>query len=511
MSFFSVLFATVLISVVSVWIYFKWKLNYWKRRGVHSLPTVVPLGNAFNMITQKESMGEHIMHFYNEFKKKGVPYGGYYFFNRPIFIPVDLELCKRIMITDFEYFQNHSMYLEKNNPLSGNIYALRSQEWKTMRNKLSPAFTVSKNKMMFPTITKSIDNLLDIIDELVQKNELFDMYDYVANMGLDVILSCAFGLDANVLKNPNSDLRKHAMGYFYPSFRDSTMHLLGFLYPWILDFLHLSIVRQEITDFFFNLTKNTVEYREKNRIIRPDFMHLLLQIKNNAKISEDNIGSFEKFGTNDALTMEELTAQSIIFMVGGYETSSATSTYLLYEFAHNEELQEKARQEVLKALSDSNEELTYDLVKQLPYLQMCVDETLRKYPIGPVIMRDCNKDYKVPNSNVVIKKGTYVFISALGIQRDAEYYPDPDKFDPERFSEENLKKRSSTAYMPFGLGPRICIAYTFGTMQVKITVAKFLARYKFKLNPKTEYPLKISPHSFPILPRNNVWLDLQKL
>lgn len=87
-------------------------------------------------------------------------------------------------------------------------------------------------------------------------------------------------------------------------------------------------------------------------------------------------------------------------------------------------------------------------------------ETLRKYPPVPGTVRVCNENYKVPGTNVVIEAGTRVHIPIYGIQNDPEYYPDPDTFDPERFSTENKGSRPAFAYLPFGEGPRICLGNT---------------------------------------------------
>lgn len=84
-------------------------------------------------------------------------------------------------------------------------------------------------------------------------------------------------------------------------------------------------------------------------------------------------------------------------------------------------------------------------------------ETLRKHPPVPGLPRVCNKEYKVPGTDVIIEKGTRIHIPVQGIQRDPEYYPDPDKFQPERFSEENKAKRPGYTFLVFGEGPRLCI------------------------------------------------------
>jgi cytochrome P450 family 6 len=87
----------------------------------------------------------------------------------------------------------------------------------------------------------------------------------------------------------------------------------------------------------------------------------------------------------------------------------------------------------------------------------CIAETLRKYPPLQVLLRVCTKPYRIPGTDVTIEKGIRTFISVMGLHYDPKYYPDPQRFDPERFSEAEKKKRPQYVYLPFGEGPRICI------------------------------------------------------
>jgi cytochrome P450 len=102
-------------------------------------------------------------------------------------------------------------------------------------------------------------------------------------------------------------------------------------------------------------------------------------------------------------------------------------------------------------------------------------ETLRKYPAVPILNRECIKTYKLPDTDIVLEKGILTVIPVLALHHDPKYYPDPERFDPERFSEEEKAKRHHYVYLPFGEGPRICIgmfnpATRYTTIQIILSV-----------------------------------------
>lgn len=186
--------------------------------------------------------------------------------------------------------------------------------------------------------------------------------------------------------------------------------------------------------------------------------------------------------------------------------------FCMYELSINEEIQEKARQNVRKALEKHNGELTYDAIGDMDYLEQCIDETLRKYSVVTALQRVAMNDYKLPGTDIILPKGQAISIPVQAIQHDPELYPNPQTFDPDRFSPEEVTKRHPFAYMPFGAGSRICIGMRFAMVEMKIGFAKILIKYKFTLDrSKTSIPLKFVPSSPIITPTEKIIMNLVKI
>ncbi|KAF2886489.1 hypothetical protein ILUMI_19683 [Ignelater luminosus] len=507
-------FAVSILAIIVI--SFKWWFGYWERRNVYAPKPSIPFGNAKDLILQRVTMGVDIKNAYDDIKGRQNKFGGYYFLGKPIFIPVDLDLVKTMLTKDFKHFTNHTFVVdEENEPLTGHLFGLKDSKWKKLRSKLTPTFTSGKMKMMFQTLLDCSDNLETLVDKYIQERQPIDIKDVSARFTTDIISSCAFGIECNSLKNPNCEFREYGRKLFDITIWEGVVRLIAFVAPDLVIYLKLKILRKELSNFFMNIVRETVNYRETNNIIRKDFMHLLIQLKNNVKIKESNVGDLINIDSIDnnapSLTMNEIAAQAFVLFVAGFETSSTTTTFCLYELAENPNLQDQARDEINTILEKYGGKLTYDGVMELVYLEKCINETLRKYPPVPVHTRECTETYKVPGTNLVINKGQFVFIPVMGIQNDPEYYPDPDKFDPERFSEEIKTKRHSAAWTPFGDGPRACIGLRFGLMQTKVGLVTLLKRFKFTLHPKTELPLLFDPKGFILAAKNGIWLKAERI
>ena len=444
-------YAIVAISLVIA--YFKWSYHYWSRKNVPQLPPVIPFGNIPNPFNTKEHMSLSSKRCYDEMKAKGWKHGGTYAVLTPIYFVMDLDYVKNIMVKDFHHFVDRGTYCnEEADPLSAHLFSLSGQRWKNLRTKLTPTFTSGKMKMMFQTLVDCVPNLLTKLESDRVKKVPIDIKEILACFTTDIIGSCAFGLEFNSFKEDDSTFRHYGRKLF----QGSKLRMLRLFF--VTNFSNLAkklgvvVVPPDISSFFMKVVRETVDYREKNNQTRKDFMQLLIDLKNNKLANESG---YKHDG--NSLTVEEIAAQSFVFFIAGFETSSTTMNFALYELARHQDIQDKLRDEINTVLAKNNGVITYGAIQEMKYMDQVIDETLRKYPPVPRLVRKCVKDYKIPDQDVVIEKGTMVEIPVYAIHYDKEYYPDPEKFDPERFTEENKSKRHHFSHLPFGEGPRICI------------------------------------------------------
>jgi cytochrome P450 family 6 len=393
----------------------------------------------------------------------------------------------------------HFFTFLKDDPISAHIFNLENDPWRLLRQKLSPTFTSGKLKMMFGTISDVADKLLTVIDKQIEATGQLEVKDTLARFTTDVIGTTAFGIDCNSLEDKNSKFYEMGTKIFSPPtsfFISFFKRIMRATFKDLSLKLRLKSLPEDIAAFYMGITKKTVEYREKNpQENRQDFMNLLVQLKK-----------------QEVVTVEQIAAQSFIFFLAGYETSSSTMTYCMFEFSINEEIQEKARQSVKDALTKHGGQLTYDSVADMNYLENCVNETLRKYPVVSSLQRTALKDYEIPDTKVVLKKDQPVIIPVHAIHHDESIYPEPEKFNPDRFLPEEVEKRHQYSYLPFGEGPRICIGMRFGLVETKLGLAKLLMNYKFTLDrSKTSDPLKISPTAFVLTPAERIYLNIEKI
>ncbi len=144
--------------------------------------------------------------------------------------------------------------------------------------------------------------------------------------------------------------------------------------------------------------------------------------------------------------------------MAGFTGVSTAFCYLCYELSLNPDIQERLYEEIKDTKNQLNDtHVTFEVLQKMKYLDMVVSEVLRKWPPAPQMDRMVTKQYLVEQndgSKVVLEPNNVIFIPVYAIHRDPKYYPNPEVFDPERFSDDNKKNINPYAYIPFGSGPR---------------------------------------------------------
>ncbi|XP_065092310.1 probable cytochrome P450 6a19 [Ochlerotatus camptorhynchus] len=480
------------------------RFSYWKQRGVPYVEPTFPYGNLNGL--NKYHFGKMAQEVYSTLKATtGAKLGGMFFFVNPAVIILDLDFAKDVFVKDFQYFHDRGVYSnEKADPITTHLVTMEGTKWKNLRTKLTPTFTSGKMKMMFPTITAVAEEFRNCMENEVAKGGEIEMKDFLARFTTDVIGSCAFGLECNSLKDPKAKFREMGRKILSTTPMGFLRRILSITFRDLAKLLGVRLSDPEVANFFMNAVRDTIEYRERTNVQRNDFMDLLIKLKNAVPIEEG--GSSQQGG----LTFNEIAAQSFVFFVAGFETSSTAMSFCLYELAINQELQDKARQNV-EELFAKHGSMSYEAVHEMRYIENCINESLRKYPPLPNILRNVTKPYHVPDMNVTLEQGYRVLLPVYAIHHDSQYYPEPEKFDPDRFSPEATTKRHQMAFVPFGEGPRMCIGLRFGMMQARVGLAYLLKHFRFTLSSKTPSPLKIMANSTILASEGGLWLNIEKL
>ena len=138
---------------------------------------------------------------------------------------------------------------------------------------------------------------------------------------------------------------------------------------------------------------------------------------------------------------------------------------------------------------------------------------MRRYPVGSGgISRTCTKDYTLPGTALTIRRGQEVQIPAMGIHLDEKYYPDPERFDPERFSKGSTgASRHPMSYLSFGQGPRMCFGGRFAILEIKVALVRVLRAFKIvRCEESTPDELIIDPTSITMTPKNELFVRLER-
>ncbi|CAG9858621.1 unnamed protein product [Phyllotreta striolata] len=493
----------LLVALVLVLLYYliRRHYSYWKNLGVPG-PKPWPLfGNYADNFFGKRTARQIATEIYRDYE--GYPFVGIYKATTPALMIRDPELLRNILVKDFKHFTDNDFEVDKEiDPVFGrNPFVLKGQEWKHKRAQLTPCFTSGKMKGMYIFLDTNAQRMIRYIEEETKMSTSMEARELCIRFTLDNVAACAFGLEGKCFDETNPEFRILAHKLISPEGLGKITSLIMILCPWVASFLKIKLVDKDTEQRLIDIVSSTLKYRKENKVVRNDFLDVMTEI------STEN-GLFSEI---------DVVANSASFFGDGYETSSRVMSFVLFEIAQNSGAQGRLREEINEVLSKNGNKFTYEVISNMPYLEACLNETLRKISIIDLV-KICTEDYTYESTapgfkplKINIKAGTSILLPVDGLHRDPVYFPDPDKFLPERFLDKQDEGFKKHLYIPFGDGPRICLGQRFGILQIKVGVAYIIKHYQLSVNSKTQLPLKFNPYYMMPDAIGGLWIDITKV
>ncbi|XP_075155568.1 putative cytochrome P450 4s3 [Haematobia irritans] len=343
------------------------------------------------------------------------------------------------------------------------------EQWHRRRKLLTPAFHFRILSEFKEPMEENCKILVHCLEEKANGEE-FDIYPYITLFALDAICETAMGIKKNAQMQSDSDYVKAVQAIC------RILHKKSFSF-W------------QRNNIFFKYTEAgrqrdaclKILHNETNRVIqlrRKMLEDSKITNMNDAEKSYDSIGSKRRLAFLDILLISQLEGVPLTdreireevdtFMFEGHDTTSSAIGFAIYLLSQNAEEQQQAYEEAI-ALEGREKE-------SMPYLEAVIKETLRLYPSVPAFARAVMED--LPVGKLVIPKGATISLLVHMTHRDEKYYPNPEKFDPQRFLQKD-KELHPFSFAAFSAGPRNCIGQKFAMLELKCSLSYLLRNFEF--------------------------------
>ncbi|XP_023294821.2 cytochrome P450 6g1-like [Lucilia cuprina] len=493
------------LSVVGIW--FKRNFNYWTQYPqVPSVKGRILSGKLKDFITFKTSFGYHLRTLYEDENYKNEAAVGIYGLYQPSLLIREPELIKSVFIKEFDSFSSRPCRSDvRHDPLGAlNLVFAEYPYWREMRLKLSPIFSGAKLRFMYPLMQKVGQNLNDYISQQgncfkLELKQLFGRYI------TDTISTSILGTTSNALQNANDIMYLEGRKFTHFNLRRALEFLILFFAPKLNRLLRPRVFYKSTENFMRPFIKSMLKEREEMGTKRNDLIDVFVKIKQDAEAKGENISH----------CLDGLTAQACVLIGGAFDASTNTIANALLELSKNQEVQKKLREEILQVFRKDKGEICYETLNKMDYLQMVIDETLRLYPVLPVLERlyelPINKTSEFtlqPFYDYKLRNQMPVYVSIFGLHYDPKYWPHPTKFDPERFSPSNKKHLTPMTYMPFGVGPHMCIGSRLGMLKVKIGLSYFLKNHYVRTCKETVVKPEFDPKAIVLKLKGDLFVEV---
>ncbi|EFN72811.1 Cytochrome P450 4C1 [Camponotus floridanus] len=363
---------------------------------------------------------------------------------------------------------------------------LTSVKWQTRRKILTPAFHFNILNQFVDILIKESDCMTKSLKD-VGGTVVKDLLPFISEYTLNAICETAMGVSLQKL------------GEFQQQYRNAIHEIIELivyraLKPWFLSDFLFSLSPQgrkqkKILKILHGFTEKVIAER---KLYHERTGNRYLNLEDDKETKEEDV---EVFGIKkkrlamldlliaasreSSLTDLDMREEVDTFMFEGHDTTAVGIMFALLLLAEHKDIQERVRVEVNTVMQENGGKLTMKALQNLSYLERFLKEALRLYPSVFLILRDAAEDVKL--HSYVVPAGTIIHPNIYGVNRDPNFWPNPEVFDPDRFLPENIRNRHPYSYLPFSAGPRNCIGQRFGLLELKAMIAPLV--HNFYLEP----------------------------
>ncbi|MCW1659472.1 cytochrome P450 [Campylobacter jejuni] len=377
--------------------------------------------------------------------------------NFDLYVINDTKEVKRMMVDEVREFPKSAFLHELLSPLLGeSIFTTNGEVWKKQRELLRPSFEMTRINKVFNLMSEAVADMMDRFSKY-PNHAVIEVDEAMTFITADVIFR-------TIMSSKLDEEKGKKILNAFVTFQEQSVHTAMrrmFRFPKWLSYVLGDRKRAKAGDVIRQVLSD---------IIKPRY-----DMADNAEF-EDILGSLllvVDADTNKRFSFEEILDQVAMLFLAGHETTASSLTWTLYLLSLYPKEQEKAYEEITQVLQGGAIEISH--LRQFKYLTNIFKESLRLYPPVGFFAREAKKDTQVRDK--LIKKGSGVVIAPWLIHRHEEFWTNPHGFNPSRFEGEYKKD----AYLPFGVGERICIGQGFAMQEAILILANILKTYKLEL------------------------------
>ncbi|KAL3601779.1 hypothetical protein FPOAC2_06052 [Fusarium poae] len=408
-----------------------------------------------------------------------------------------------IFLSEDHYFTKdivpgHPLHPIKNQEAGVFLADTDTEQWRLAHKFLPPALGPKAVRHYAPTMQRTVESSFKVFDELDQKGEAWNVYQYMLKLGSQAVGKLVLGMDFAHFEQVDSPLHEMVLKIAENLELNKRVSSMGAWYAQ-MPFGDPKKVRQTMARIMEMMDESIARASKGQE-------DLELQ---DAALKADNVVDYFLRATDNKgnkLPPSQFAPALLVATAAGFTTTSSLLSWLIYSLVKYPGNQERLLQELIDNNWDEDTQVTADTTSKLTFLDKFIKETQRLHNPSFQPGRTAKVDMILPGG-YRLPKGAVVISALHHMHNNKDVWENPGRFDPDRWDTEQVKNRPPGSYIPFATGPRMCVGFNFALQEIKVFLPKLVYRYKFSL--AQDGPIEYDPY-FQLIRPNNLYIHAEK-